>query len=206
MIKQIEGLDIKFKNILKNGQCYICFENFEEPVLLSCCQNLFCGKCILEWLKEHDTCPLCRCHLDVKEHLIYINNNNKKKCKTVKRKKTKLETVIDIIKNSGNKKFLIFSSYQESFNLIRNTLSDNDITYAEIRGQYKTRNRNIEKFKEGKIKVIFLNSKNNGAGINLQEATDIILYHRMNDSFQKQIIGRVNRIGKDNELIVHHLI
>ena len=64
----------------------------------------------------------------------------------------------------------------------------------------------LRKFKEGKIKVIFLNSKNNGAGINLQEATDIILYHRMNDSFQKQIIGRVNRIGKDNELIVHHLI
>jgi len=203
--KQIEGLDIKFENILKKGQCHICFENFEEPVLLSCCQNLFCGKCILEWLKEHDTCPLCRCHLDVKEHLIYINNNNKKH-KTVKRKKTKLETVIDLIKNSGDKKFLIFSSYQESFNLIRNTLSDNHITYAEIRGQYQTRNRNIEKFKDGKIKVIFLNSKNNGAGINLQEATDIILYHRMNDAFQKQIIGRVNRIGKDNKLIVHHLI
>ena len=73
-----------------------------------------------------------------------------------------MKTVIDIIKNSGDKKFLIFSSYQESFNLIRNTLSDNEITYAEIRGQYQTRNRNIEKFKEGKIKVIFLNSKNNG--------------------------------------------
>ena len=122
--KQIEGLDIKFGDILKNGHCNICFENFEEPVLLSCCQNLFCGKCILEWLKEHNTCPLCRCHLDVKEHLIYIRNNNKKKYRTVKRKKTKLETVIDIIKNSGDKKFLIFSSYQESFNLIRNTLSD----------------------------------------------------------------------------------
>jgi len=205
-VKQIEGLDIKFEDILKNGQCNICFENFEEPVLLSCCQHLFCGKCILEWLKNHNTCPLCRCNLDVKEHLIYINNNNNKKCKTVKREKTKLETVIDIIKSVDDKKFLIFSSYQESFNLIRNTLSDNNITYAEIRGQYKTRNRNIEKFKEGKIRVIFLNSKNNGAGINLQEATDIILYHRMNNSFQKQIIGRVNRIGKDNKLTVHHLI
>ena len=85
-------------------------------------------------------------------------------------------------------------------------MSENNISYAEIRGQCKTRDRNICKFKKGEIKVIFLNSKNNGAGINLQEATDIILYHRMSDSFQQQIVGRVNRIGKTESLRVHHLI
>ena len=206
-VRQIEGLNEKFKNILENGQCNICFENFEEPVLLSCCQNLFCGKCILQWLKEHDTCPLCRCNLKVKEHIIYINNSKiKREYKKIERKKTKLETIINIISNNKNKKFIIFSSYCESFNIIRNVLSDNNISYSEIRGQYKTRNRNIDKFKNGKLRVLFLNSKSNGAGINLQEATDIILYHRMSDSFQKQIIGRVNRIGKKGIVKVHHLI
>ena len=189
------------------GNVIYILKIFEEPVLLSCCQNLFCGKCILQWLKEHDTCPLCRCNLKVKEHIIYINNSKiKREYKKIERKKTKLETIINIISNNKNKKFIIFSSYYESFNIIRNVLSDNNISYSEIRGQYKTRNRNIDKFKNGKLRVLFLNSKSNGAGINLQEATDIILYHRMSDSFQKQIIGRVNRIGKKGIVKVHHLI
>ena len=63
------------------------------------------------------------------------------------------------INNSLNIKF----SFSNKKNKI--VLSDNHITYAEIRGQYKTRNRNIEKFKEGKIKVIFLNSKTNESPI-----------------------------------------
>ena len=68
------------------------------------------------------------------------------------------------------------------------------------------REKNIYAFKTGEINVLFLNSKNNGAGINLQEATDIILYHKMNENLETQILGRANRIGRDIELKVHHLI
>ena len=75
-----------------------------------------------------------------------------------------------------------------------------------MQGRVETRHRKIKCFKDGKIQVIFLNSKNNGAGINLQEATDIILYHEMNTNIIKQIIGRANRIGRTKKLIVHHLI
>ena len=53
--------------------------------------------------------------------------------------------------------------------------------------------------------MIFLNSNCNGAGINLQEATDIILYHKMTETTQNQIIGRANRIGRLECLNVHHL-
>jgi len=60
-------------------------------------------------------------------------------------------------------------------------------------------------FKDGKLKVIFLNSSFDGAGLNLQEATDIILYHDMPPHTQSQIIGRANRIGRQLPLHVHHL-
>ncbi len=63
----------------------------------------------------------------------------------------------------------------------------------------------IKEFKSGKTRVIFLNSRNNGAGINLQECTDIILYHQMETSTTTQILGRANRIGRTDELNVHHL-
>ena len=66
--------------------------------------------------------------------------------------------------------------------------------------------RILNYFKEGKIKVLFLNSNNNGAGINLQEATDIIMYHGIDKQHRQQIIGRANRIGRICDLTVHNLV
>ena len=83
-------------------------------------------------------------------------------------------------------------------------VSDN-IECKEIKGRSETREKIIKRFKEGDIKVIFLNSRNNGAGINLQECTDIILFHAMNHSIETQILGRANRIGRKSELYVHRL-
>ena len=57
------------------------------------------------------------------------------------------------------------------------SLSSNNIQFAQIKGNIKTRERNITLFKTKAIPVIFLNSNYNSAGINLQEATDIIIYH-----------------------------
>ena len=79
------------------------------------------------------------------------------------------------------------------------------LKYIEIKGHITTRTKNINKFKTGDINVLFLNSKNNGAGINLQQATDIILYHQMSNDTTKQILGRANRIGREKELNVHYL-
>ena len=61
-------------------------------------------------------------------------------------------------------------------------------------------------FKDGKVPVIFLNSNIECAGLNLQETTDIILYHKMNTDIESQILGRANRIGRKISLNVHHLL
>ena len=47
----------------------------------------------------------------------------------------------------------------------------------------------------------FLNSKNNGAGINLQEATDIILYHELTDELKTQVIFN-NGKNTDNGYVI----
>ena len=68
------------------------------------------------------------------------------------------------------------------------------------------RTRNIERFRNAEVNVVFLNSRTDSSGINMQETTDIILYHTMNDTTTKQIIGRANRIGRKLPLVVHHLV
>ena len=84
-------------------------------------------------------------------------------------------------------------------------LDKENIVCKEIKGRSESREKLIKEFKSGKTRVIFLNSRNNGAGINLQECTDIILYHQMENSTTTQILGRANRIGRTDELNVHHL-
>ena len=89
---------------------------------------------------------------------------------------------------------------------ISSALEDNRIIFKEIKGSVETRQKSINSFKNGNVQVIFLNSRYYGAGINLEETTDIIIYHSMSESSQSQIIGRANRIGRETSLKVHHLL
>lgn len=192
-----------------NDNCSICLDKLDKPVLVPCCQNIMCGGCILEWVKNHHNCPLCRTNIDNKS-LVYIKSENEvepKECSRVKnREMTKPETIMKIINNNKSGKFIVFSNYSETFTHIYNVLQTNHISYKELKGQTSSRKNTIEQFKKGVIKVLFLNSKNNGAGINLQEATDIILYHELTDELKTQVIGRANRIGRTESLFVHHLL
>jgi hypothetical protein len=46
-----------------DSQCTVCREQFkdEQLVVTLPCKHIFCeGTCILEWLKNNDSCPLCR--------------------------------------------------------------------------------------------------------------------------------------------------
>ena len=162
-------------------------------------------------MKTSNNCPMCRNvvkTIDGTSKLIYINNNEKTVTKRVEKPKklTKPDTIIKIINDNRNGKFVVFSEYDECFSSIRGILRENKISYKELKGMSSTRAKYIQQFKEGKIKVLFLNSTRNGAGINLQETTDIILYHDMDSSQKDQIIGRANRIGKQDILRVHFLI
>ena len=93
--------------------------------------------------------------------------------------KTKIEKIVQLINDRKKGKFLIFSTYDASFNPICRVLKENKISFVLLKGSSRTRQRNIDKFKQGNIQVIFLNSNFNGAGINLPETTDLILYHKM---------------------------
>jgi SNF2 family DNA or RNA helicase len=200
---QIKELDNRYTQLLA-GDCNICMEPISNPIMESNCQNIFCGSCLLKWLEHKETCPLCRQHIKP-EQLIYIGesklNNFQPK---VKQLETKVNTVINLIKSKKGK-FIIFSEWDQTFVPIRNILASNNIDFIELKGTVKERQNSLENFKTGNINVIFLNSQFNGSGINIQEATDIIVYHEMNTSTLNQIIGRANRIGRKESLSVHHL-
>ena len=202
--KQLLKIDERYGNFLKQT-CSICLEQIDSPVLETNCQNIFCGKCLLTWLKDKKTCPLCVKDVHTKD-LVYIKRNEKKKNIEIKfeKKMTKDEQVLDIIVNSEKSKFILFSEY-DSFENVMKKFIEKGIKFLCLKGILTKLEKNIESYKNGDIDVIILNAKNNGAGLNLQETTDIILYHKISEDMFKQIIGRANRIGRKDILKIHHL-
>lgn len=207
---QIRDLEQRFKDELE-GNCSVCISPLVNPILEPACQQLFCTECLLTWLQRSKKCPMCRSEVTLNE-LIYINTDpNVKSPKNSeggedKKTKNKVETIIDIVKGTPNGKFIIFSAWDQTFSIIRNALGDHSIPFVEIKGRVESRENKLNNFRSGQIPVIFLNSKHNGAGINLQEATDIILYHDMDENVETQVVGRANRIGRTGSLVVHRLV
>lgn len=53
----------------KQAECSICMDNvvLDEEVVILPCQHWFHFQCAEAWLKEHDTCPVCRAGITPKE-------------------------------------------------------------------------------------------------------------------------------------------
>ncbi len=72
------------------------------------------------------------------------------------------------------------------------------------KGTGKTSNLIESYFKNGLINVILLTTQYAGYGIDINYATDVIIFHSMAVDKQ-QAIGRAQRVGRTHNLIVHNL-
>ena len=203
--EQIGRLEKRF-SILLSQDCPICHNKLMKPVIEPHCQHVFCGKCILKWLKQKNTCPMCRQTTDV-NNLVYIQDKNETLIKSENEQplKTKTDVIVDLIKNKINNKFLIFSRYEGTFQTIIKILEDYNIKYSLMKGTSKKRKKIVDQYNNRDIQVIFLNSEHDGSGLNLQQTDDIIMYHELPEYYMKQIVGRAKRIGRTTELNVHIL-
>ena len=191
-------------NIDKNS-CPICMDKITLPSVVSCCNNIFCFKCIMLSLKNKNSCPFCRSSI-MRKNINIIDNKIKKSMMETNITKNKLETLKDILTKNKNGKYIIFSNYIKTFDKIIELLIKINFTYKILKGKQKDINLSIENFKNGKINVIMLNLKHFGSGFNLQDTTDIIIYHRFKRESEEQLISRAQRIGRKKKLNIYYLL
>ena len=214
--KIVDRLNERYNSIKKKIQelndeyCPICLDNFNRPVILSCCKNIYCFECLTVAAAQNNACPNCKSTID-KKNLHIVNNkksknDNNKKTKKDTELKNKIDVLCDILKSKPNGKIMIFANYAGTFLKIEKVLIEQNISYAILKGNSTSVNNYISQFDEGKIKIIMLNAQHFGAGMNLQMATDIIMYHRFTKEMEEQIIGRAQRIGRNNQLNIYYLI
>jgi len=202
--KSFEALKERISMLSK--ECPVCMEDIVNRVLVECCMNSFCNVCVLQLLKTTCKCPLCRTQLDPSK-MIYAGEEKeeKKEERKEERRLNKQEQLVEIIKNNPQGKYIVFSEFNNTFFNIIETLNKNNIKNEELKGSVERINNILKQFKSGEISVLFLNSRYNGSGINLQECSDIIIYHKMESVLEQQIIGRALRIGRRQDLHVHKL-
>lgn len=209
--KRLEALKTRISEA-KRGECPICHDPITDAILEPACQNIFCGKCAMAWFTGNSTCPLCRATVELSS-LVHICEEKLGKEKGKSRKVTtqvqrpKPDTLLRILKGlDADRKTIIFSNHDASFEVIRRLLDDGGVPYLRMQGTKGKRENCLDMFRSGDVKILFLNSIINGAGLNLQCATDIIIYHRLEEDMKRQVIGRVQRIGKKDSFRVHYLL
>lgn len=201
---------------IKSECCFICAEEFNGPVMMNCCKNIFCLACLLSSIKKNNSCPMCRSHIKSKNDYTLISNesNKKKKKKTDKvvrlcdmEKKDALNELLKQIKEDDSKaRVLIFSSHSHTFEKITECFKNNDMTYAELKGSETAIKTIKTQYSEGEINILLLNSEKLGSGSNLQMSDYLILFNRLPTDTEKQVIGRAQRYGRKNPLRIIYLI
>jgi SNF2 family DNA or RNA helicase len=207
---KIDQLNTKIQliktRIIENNLCPICYDEPAHITINRCCNTIFCFQCITLWLKDNTTCPHCRSQID-KNNMIVTDDgipSNTHGSKSLDDKLSNLKYIFDT-KFDSDAKILIFSEHDSIFNDIGRYLDEKKICHSTVSGTASIIVKTINNFKGNKTNVLMLNSKYCGSGLNMENATDIIIYHSMNKDLEKQVIGRAQRPGRTCRLNIWKL-
>ena len=191
----------------------------DTVALAPCCNTKYCLECITMCSKTGNTrCPFCRSEFNMSDLIILMDDQIAKDCggggkpKVFKDKVWNVKRIIERSRTNPEFKLLIFADYDASFNNLLDVLNESGLRYFTIKGTSSTISKNISNFKSTdpgnpeKIDVLLLNSNHCGSGINLENTTDLVIYHDMTDSKITQIIGRAQRPGRTSQLNIWRLL
>lgn len=221
--KQMETINKKVEliteRIKENNLCTICYDTAVTKTLTSCCQNTFCFKCINMWLAQRHVCPLCKINMNIGDLFVIDENSvaqddeqkeeeyiDPTKTNAKNDKYQNLELIMSQLKEQPTSKILIFAAYDNTFMNVVPVLQRLRINYEYVKGNSNQIKCIIERYKEGNTQVLLMNTQHFGSGLNLENTTDMILFHKFDTESEKQVIGRAQRYGRKDPLNVHYLL
>jgi hypothetical protein len=197
--------------IKEHDLCSVCFDDIENKTILNCCHSAHCFGCISTWLATKTICPLCRAPV-TKDNIIIVSDDIKSnKLEEKVKLDTKMNKLKEIIlkrrEEEPNFKFLVFTEHENVFRELTTFIRTNNFKYGELKGSISSVNKQIELFKSPSSNsestdCLLLNANFCGNGINLENATDVFIYHSMSKEKTNQVIGRAQRPGRVGQLKV----
>ncbi len=123
----------------------------------------------------------------------------------------KIENLVKVVKEIilNGHKILIFSSFKSAFQIVREKLKENDISYYTIDGSVsgKKRQELVDKFNSDNTNVFLITLKSGGTGLNLTSA-DVVIHLDLwwNPQAENQATDRTHRIGQTKTVQIIKLI
>jgi SNF2 family DNA or RNA helicase len=204
--------------------CAICMEEeIEKKCITPCCSNAFCFVCINRWMANRKICPMCKNTLTVQNILVVDEDATGGGASTsAAAQEDDFDDTVpneryDKIKNlelvlrrlPRDAKTLIFSSYEHSFESIGEVLDGIGLTHKQLKGNGAQVRCIVESYKSdaaGHTDALLLNARSAASGLNLENTTDVIMFHKFDTEIEKQIVGRAQRYGRTCPLRVWYLM
>jgi hypothetical protein len=208
---KVDGIKERIRN---TNTCCICYETMCSKTIAPCCSNAFCFACLNIWLQKTKMCPMCK-HVLFPKDLLVVDKETNENERGVDENEMVLDPRNDKLQNleillktkmTSSSKVLIFSSYEMSFQSISNVVQKMGMTSRCLKGNDSQIRSMIKKYKEEDLNVLFINARNFGSGMNLENTTDIVLFHKMDTEIEKQVIGRAQRFGRTCPLKLWYLL
>ena len=217
--RRIECIKERVKN---SNTCAICFEDMIDnnmtKCVVPCCSNSFCFECISRWLNSGrtPTCPMCKHNPLTMDNLLVVDSAHNAAVSRLPQPPRldelsplhdKLHNLEAILRSrQANAKFLIFSSYDNTLSNIAPMLDRLRITHSCIRGNHAVVRNTVERYRNSNLDALLVNASQYGSGLNLENTTDVVLFHRFGSEIEKQVIGRAQRFGRTQPLRVWYLL
>jgi SNF2 family DNA or RNA helicase len=213
----------------EENECLICFSPIPSDQLsVLPCSHLFCYECILAAVdvgRIGCTCPLCRDAFGSKSKIYRISYAAAPEDQTtLPDKYAHLDTskyssklialyryISDLFDESPDSKVILFLQYRELAKFISETLNELKLMHVRVTGDIDQRQAAISQFQESlQVRLIMLSSEDSVSGINLTQATHIIMLHPfwtdkgedIDLAYEKQGISRAYRFGLQHPLKV----
>lgn len=194
----VAALQARLEQVSKDS-CSICFDDPKTPCITPCCSRVFCGGCILQWLKRSAHCPLCREPFQPSQ-LIAIGEARASQTPLAQpRPLKKREALLQILQDHPQGQFLIFSHYETPFLELKEEIAALSIPVDHLAGPSQNKDgiaKRLAEFEAGRIRVLLISNRTAVLGLNILAATHILLLHKMVPEEEKQILGCSYRMGR----------
>lgn len=201
--------------------CGVCLEEITK-LTITICGHLFCFDCISRAIDAQHTCPACRHKLERKDLQLVGDENaadqidySAEQAKLTQKYGSKMAALIMYLRKifQSDAKAIIFSQWDGMLHRVGSTLAENEIPHVYCKGNVFMRTKAIANFtQDSRTRVIMLSLENAASGLNLTEATHIILLDPIAGSkeearaIERQAIGRAHRQGQQKQITVVRFI
>jgi hypothetical protein len=207
---QLADLEERIATATGSALCPICYDTPRTTTLTPCCRQAFCLSCLCECVKNKPACPMCREPIRSVKDLLVVGEEGDGDSTAQEGGSgppTKGAALLSLLADSTpDQRFLVFSAHEASFKGLRDVLTARGIRCELLSGTAARVEKLRRDFRDGKVRVLCMNARHVGAGINLEAATHVVLFHRMNMEMERQVIGRAVRFERASELHVVHLV